>query len=145
VTRLSLALAVACGALIALAPSAAAATCELGAADDFQSCLSIRHSTRADGQVQLVRSTAVLLVRLDACPARVARRAVTLRRSNGARLARVTARGTCKRDGDEAIARWRAVSRRKRVLDPGTAVRSDWADVDEGRDFAEVEVGEPRE
>jgi hypothetical protein len=141
VTRLTLALAAACGALIALAPSAMAATCELGAADDFQSCLNIRHTTRPDGQVQIVRSTAVLLLRLDACPARVARRGVTLRRANGARLVRVTARGTCKRDGDEAIARWRAVSRRKPVLDPGTAVRSDWADINERGDFAEVEVG----
>jgi hypothetical protein len=85
-------------------------------------------------------------MRLDACPARTARRKVTLRAPDGERLARVTASGTCRRDGEAALARWRAISRRTALVDAGTTLHSDWAGVDEERDgdgFAEVEVGDP--
>jgi hypothetical protein len=145
VKRLSLAFAAGCGALLALASSAAAATCEIRRGEEFQSCLTIRHQVEPDGQVRLLRSTATLVMQLDACPARVARRKVTLRGPDGERLARVSASGTCRRDGDGALARWRAVSRRSALVDPGTTLHTDWAGVDEERDgdgFAEVEVGD---
>jgi hypothetical protein len=92
-------------ALLAAAPAPAkdkSAACK-APKSGFQSCLRVLYQAADDGSIQNVRTTATLLLRVDRCPAKGAKRRLVISR-DGDTLATARPAGTCRK----GIVTWRA-------------------------------------
>jgi hypothetical protein len=94
-------------ALAAVAPAsakrpAANAPCKTPKSG-FQSCLRVLYQAGDDGSIADVRTTATLLLRLDRCPAKGAKRRLVISR-DGDTLATARPRSTCRK----GVVTWRA-------------------------------------
>ena len=106
--------------------------CQAPETNGWRSCLTTAHRTIDDGpQVKLTKARPRLVMRSDACPARITRRTVVVR-ARGQRLARETVRGTCK----HGVTRWIVNLKLDVDLPGGTIVRSLWSGIADSGDGA---------
>jgi hypothetical protein len=137
-------LALTAGALTLGGPAAAAAKAPKPAASPcpvpdtgFQSCLRVLYKAGDGDQVDDVRITATLLRRVKHCPARSAKRRVTVTADDGTRLDGARHPGSCRR----GIVSWRAAFGGGETaawgLREGDTVHAAWSGV---RNPASVEI-----
>jgi hypothetical protein len=91
----------------------------------FQSCLRVLYQAADDGTIENVRTTATLLLRVDECPGRAAKRRVVISR-DGDRLASARPTAKCRK----GIVTWRvrfpASDTASWGLAQGDTVDADW-------------------
>jgi hypothetical protein len=122
------------------APSASAApACSTPSELTWHSCLTAGHrKVLHTDNVRLTRATAVLVVRMSACPADVPSRRVVIRTDKRKRVARERVEGTCKHN----VARWRLrVKPDEFDVRAGTVIHSYWSGIDDGDDAPSVKLG----
>jgi hypothetical protein len=118
-------------ALAAVVPAAAkqpaASPCK-APKTGFQSCLRVLYQAADDGSIENVRATATLLLRVDQCPAKSAKRRVVISR-DGDKLASARPAAKCRK----GIVTWRArfpgSDTASWGLAKGDTVDADWAGV----------------
>ena len=114
-------------------PAAAQSRCTAPAERGWHSCLTTAHRAIDDGpELRLTKARPRLVVRYDRCPARSARRTVTIRIDGGRRLARERVRSVCRR----GVARWIVNVELDVDLKDGTVVRSHWSGIPDSGDVA---------
>jgi hypothetical protein len=125
------------------APSASAGPgCSTPSELTWHSCLTAGHrAVLHTDNVRLTRATAVLVVRMSACPADVPSRRVVIRTDKRKRVARERVEGTCKHN----VARWRLrVKPEEFDVRAGTVIHSYWSGIDDGDDAPSVKLGKKK-
>jgi hypothetical protein len=138
--RRSLVVLTAIAAAGAIAPPAASAApgCSAPSGLTWHSCLSAGHrKVLQTDNVRLTKATAVLVVRMSACPVDLPSRRVVIRTDKRKRIARERVDGTCRHN----VARWRLKVKPNRDFPAGTVIHSYWSGIDDSDDAPSVKLG----
>jgi hypothetical protein len=126
----------------AIAPAASAAPhCSAPNALTWHSCLSAGHrAINGTHNVRLTKASAILVIRMSACPAAVPSRRVVIRTDDRHRIARQRVDGTCKHN----IARWKLNVKPDVDLPSGTVIRSYWSAIPDSNSAPGVTLGKKK-
>jgi hypothetical protein len=126
----------------AIAPAASAAPhCSAPSAPTWHSCLSAGHrAITGTHDVRLTKATAVLVVRMTACPADVPSRRVVIRTDDRHRVAKDRVDGTCANN----VARWKLSVRPAMDLRAGTIIHSYWSGIPDSKTAPSVTLGKKK-
>jgi hypothetical protein len=135
-------IAIAAVGAIAAPPASAAPGCSTPSGLTWHSCLNAGHRKVLNtDNVRLTKATAVLVVRMTACPADVPSRRVVIRTEKRKRVARERVEGTCKHN----VARWRLrIKPHEFDVPAGTVIHSYWSGIDDADDPPGVKLGKKK-
>jgi hypothetical protein len=126
----------------AIAPAASAAPhCSAPNALTWHSCLSAGHrAINGTHNVRLTKATAMLVIRMSACPADVPSRRVVIRTDDRHRIARERVDGTCANN----IARYRLKVKPGVDVPSGTVIHSYWSAIPDSKTAPSVTLGKKK-
>jgi hypothetical protein len=126
----------------AIAPAASAAPrCSAPGAPTWHSCLSAGHrAITGTHNVRLTKATAILVIRMAACPADLPSRRVVIRTDDRHRIAKERVDGTCK----DNIGRWRLKIRPDMDVRSGTVLHSYWSGIADSKTAPSVTLGKKK-
>jgi hypothetical protein len=125
------------GAIAAPAASAAPA-CSAPSQLTWHSCLSAGHrAIEGTHKVVLTKATAIMVVRMAACPADLPTRRLVIRTESRHRVVKKRVEGTCKNN----VGRWRLKVKPDMELPSGTVINSYWSGIADSDSAPSVQLG----
>jgi hypothetical protein len=127
----------------AIAPAASAApSCAAPGGLTWHSCLKASHRPiTGTHNVRLTKATALLVIRMSACPADVPSRRVVIRTDDRHRIARERVDGKCTHN----IARWHLQVQPEMDLPAGTIIHSYWSAIPDSKTAPSVTLGKKKQ